>query len=45
VDPTMRSVSKFYLQWFPQAFPAIVAENEREAEAWLLLRIAGDSAR
>lgn len=39
-DPTMRSVSKFYLQWFPQAFPAAVLDDEREALAWLEQQLA-----
>lgn len=34
-DMTMRGVSKFYLQWFPQVFPAAVLDSVQEAAAWL----------
>lgn len=38
-DPTMRSVCKFYLQWFPQAFPAAVLDEEQDAIGWLQARL------
>lgn len=36
----MRSVVKFYFNWFPQVFPARVFEEEKEAIAWLQQELA-----